>query len=133
MMREEVLNQKLISLQGFLDQAKETSENGWLVTVIQKIHGPVMHWFINFLVFKQTLIDEDRLLSRIDLLEKQANLYTKNHSEDSLQATVAKLTREKFNLENSAKSAIQKMIEETNETLLKHDELKVNIFDYFMN
>jgi hypothetical protein len=42
-MREEVLNQKLISLQGFLDQAKETSENGWLVTVIQKIHGPVMH------------------------------------------------------------------------------------------
>ena len=34
MMREEVLNQKLISLQSFLDQAKETSDNGWLVTLI---------------------------------------------------------------------------------------------------
>lgn len=32
MMREEILNQKLISLQSFIDQAKQTSENGWLVS-----------------------------------------------------------------------------------------------------
>ena len=31
MMREEILNQKLKSLQTFIDQAKEISENGWLV------------------------------------------------------------------------------------------------------
>ena len=30
-MREEMLHQKLTSLQSFIDQAKETSENGWLV------------------------------------------------------------------------------------------------------
>lgn len=30
-MREEILNQKLMSLQSFIDQAKQTSENGWLV------------------------------------------------------------------------------------------------------
>ena len=32
MMREEILHQKLNSLQNFIDQAKETSENGWLVS-----------------------------------------------------------------------------------------------------
>jgi hypothetical protein len=34
MMREEILNQKLKSLQTFIDQAKEISENGWLVGII---------------------------------------------------------------------------------------------------
>lgn len=53
-MREEVLHQKINSLQAFIDQARETSDNGWL-----------------------TLIDEDRLLSRIDFLEKQSNLNSK--------------------------------------------------------
>jgi hypothetical protein len=53
-MREEVLHQKINSLQTFIEQARETSENGWL-----------------------TLIDEDRLLSRIDFLEKQTNISTK--------------------------------------------------------
>lgn len=31
MMREEMLNKKLRTLQTFIDQAKENSENGWLV------------------------------------------------------------------------------------------------------
>ena len=53
-MREEILHQKINSLQAFIDQARETSDNGWL-----------------------TLIDEDRLLSRIDFLEKQSNLNSK--------------------------------------------------------
>ena len=32
LMREEVLHQKLTSLQGLIDQAKDHSENGWLVS-----------------------------------------------------------------------------------------------------
>lgn len=32
-MREEILNKKLRTLQTFIDQAKENSENGWLVNV----------------------------------------------------------------------------------------------------
>jgi len=32
-MREEILNQKLNTLQTFVDQAKELSENGWLVII----------------------------------------------------------------------------------------------------
>lgn len=100
-MREEVLHQKINSLQAFIDQARETSENGWL-----------------------TLIDEDRLLSRIDFLEKQSNLNNKNPNEESLRNTINNLNNEKFNIESTAKLAIQKMIEEKNETLQKYDELK---------
>lgn len=101
MMREEVLHQKLNSLQTFVDQAKETSENGWL-----------------------TLIDEDRLLSRIDFLEKQGNLQPKNATDESLKNSINNLINEKFSVENTAKIAIQKMIEERNETAQKYDELK---------
>lgn len=103
-MREEVLHQKINSLQAFIDQARETSDNGWL-----------------------TLIDEDRLLSRIDFLEKQSIVsmkVSKNPTEESLKSIISNLNNEKFNIENTAKLAIQKMIEEKNETLQKYDELK---------
>lgn len=52
-MREQVLQNKITSLQQYIQHAKEISENGWLA-----------------------LIDEDRLLSRIDYLEKQLAFYT---------------------------------------------------------
>lgn len=32
MAREEMLHQKINSLQAFIEEAKETSENGWLVS-----------------------------------------------------------------------------------------------------
>ena len=73
-MREEILSQKLISLQTFVDQAKETSENGWLVSYL--LISPSRNLIFK-LYFSKTLIDEDRLLSRIDFLEKQSNLYSK--------------------------------------------------------
>lgn len=100
-MREEILRQKITSLQTFIDQAKETSENGWL-----------------------TLIDEDRLLSRIDFLEKQLNLHNKNQTDDSLKTSIINLRTEKFGVENEAKQTIQKLIEEKNEAAQKYDELK---------
>ena len=40
---------------------------------------------------------------------------------------ISNLNSEKFNIENTAKLAIQKMIEEKNKTLQKYDELKVKI------
>jgi pSer/pThr/pTyr-binding forkhead associated (FHA) protein len=100
MMREEILNQKLNSLQKFIDQAKETSENNWL-----------------------TIIDEDRLLSRIDYLEKQCVLHTKQFTDDSLKKCINNLTNEKFNIETATKQSLEKMIEEKNETAQKLDDL----------
>lgn len=52
-MREQVLQDKINRLQNIIQHAQEISENGWLA-----------------------LIDEDRLLSRIDYLEKQLALYS---------------------------------------------------------
>ena len=89
MMREEILSQKLATLQKFIDKAKETSEANWL-----------------------TVIDEDRLLTRIDFLEKQAMLHTRPFGEESLKKCVNTLTNEKFTIETSAKQTIEKMIEE---------------------
>ncbi|CAF0710403.1 unnamed protein product [Brachionus calyciflorus] len=101
MMREEILNQKLNSLQSFIDQAKQTSENGWL-----------------------TLIQEDRLLSRIDCLEKQSNLNNKSITEDQFKKTINALREEKLKIEDSAKETIQKMIEEKIDSKKNLDELK---------
>ena len=51
----------------------------------------------------------------------------KNPNEESLKNMISNLNSEKFNIENTAKLAIQKMIEEKNKTLQKYDELKVKI------
>jgi len=100
MMREEILSQKLATLQKFIERAKETSEANWL-----------------------TLIDEDRLLTRIDFLEKQALLHTRQFSEESLKKCVNTLTNEKFTVETSAKQTIEKMIEERTINAMLNDEL----------
>lgn len=101
MAREEMLHQKINSLQAFIEEAKETSENGWL-----------------------TLISEDRLLSRIDFLEKQTLLHTKTFSDENMTKLVNSLRDEKLSIENEAKATVQKMIKEKNEISQKYDELK---------
>jgi hypothetical protein len=65
-MREQVLQDKIGRLQHIIQHAQEISENGWLA-----------------------LIDEDRLLSRIDYLEKQFALYSsKNNRNDQNQVNI---------------------------------------------
>jgi pSer/pThr/pTyr-binding forkhead associated (FHA) protein len=104
-MREDILHQKLSSLQGFIDQASETSEQGWL-----------------------TLIEEDRLLSRIDVLEKQLILASKPYpSEDTFKKSINTLREETASIETSAKQSVQSMIEEKNEIAQKLDQLKVDL------
>lgn len=100
-MREELLHQKLNSLQSYIDQAKESSENGWL-----------------------TLIDEDRLLSRIDYLEKQLLVNAKSINDENLVMKINVVKDEKSSVENSAKATIQKLIEEKTDLSKKYDELK---------
>lgn len=100
--REQALQQKITNLQNFIHHAQELSENGWLA-----------------------LIDEDRLLSRIDFLEKQLAVYSsKNTSEDTLRQTINQLKDEKYEIEKEAKLSIQKLIEEKTELIEKVDQLK---------
>lgn len=113
LMREQVLQDKINRLQNIIQHAQEISENGWLA-----------------------LIDEDRLLSRIDYLEKQLALFSSkfrqnNDStsatsmEDTMKQTINKLKEDIYEVENSAKLSIQKAIEEKIEAIQKTDELKI--------
>ena len=49
------------------------------------------------------MIEEDRLLSRIDVLEKQLILSTKNINEETFKKSINMLRDEKFTIESSAK------------------------------
>jgi pSer/pThr/pTyr-binding forkhead associated (FHA) protein len=103
--REQVLQQKLNVLTSFIEQARETSENSWI-----------------------TLISEDRLLSRIDSLEKQLILNKKPIiNESSFHKTIENLKNEKFDVETLAKEQLQQMIEEKNEIAQSYDEIKASL------
>lgn len=65
------------------------------------------------------MIDEDRLLCRIDMLEKNLNILKKNYTEDALKEEVIKLQEDKFVYQNSAKEALRKVYQERNEAVQK--------------
>ncbi|XP_050096725.1 sarcolemmal membrane-associated protein-like [Anopheles aquasalis] len=84
--REQILETKLISLQKMVETTKQNSTLGW-----------------------QAMIDEDRLLSRIDMLEKKLQYCQKNLTEDKLREDLAKLLEEKHQYQNSAKETMYKL------------------------
>ena len=110
--REEALNKKLRTLQAFIEQAKENSENSWL-----------------------TLIQEDRLMTRIDYLEKQnisikmaaAAAAAANNNSDNNQTTaiVNSLRDDKLKIETAAKETVEKIIVEKNALAQQLDDLRV--------
>lgn len=58
------------------------------------------------------MIDEDRLLSRIDMLEKKLQCFQKGMTDDKLREEVLKLQDEKYQYQNSAKDALRKVHQE---------------------
>lgn len=67
----------------------------------------------------QALIDEDRLLSRIDHLEKKLLCFSKPLSEDKLREEIMKLQNEKMLYQTSAKQALKKVYNERMEAIQK--------------
>ena len=67
----------------------------------------------------QALVDEDRLLSRIDLLEKKLLCFSKPLSEDKLREEIMKLQNEKMLYQMSAKQALKKVYNERMEAIQK--------------
>ncbi|CDW52149.1 FHA domain containing protein [Trichuris trichiura] len=65
----------------------------------------------------QALIDEDRLLSRIETLESQLEVLSKNYSEDSLKNELLRLTSEKANMESAAKDSLNRVMMEKMEAV----------------
>jgi DNA repair exonuclease SbcCD ATPase subunit len=64
-------------------------------------------------------VDEDRLLSRIDLLEKKLLCFSKPLSEDKLREEIMKLQNEKMLYQTSAKHALKKVYNERMEAIQK--------------
>lgn len=67
----------------------------------------------------QALVDEDRLLSRIDLLEKKLLCFSIPLSEDKLREEIMKLQNEKMLYQTSAKQALKKVYNERMEAIQK--------------
>lgn len=87
--REQILETKLTSLQKMVEATKHNSALGW-----------------------QAMIDEDRLLSRIDMLEKKLQYFQKSMTDDKLREELLKLQDEKFQYQNSAKETLWKVHQE---------------------
>ncbi|KAL4226414.1 hypothetical protein ACF0H5_014397 [Mactra antiquata] len=99
--REKMLEQKLSTLQKLVQNTQESSEGGW-----------------------QALIDEDRLLSRLEVLENQLHAYSKNHTEDTLRQELVQLQEEKLNYETTAKESLMKVLQEKIEAVGKLSDLE---------
>ena len=72
----------------------------------------------------QAMIDEDRLLSRIDMLEKKLQYCQKNITEDKLREELLKLVDEKEEYQNAAKEAMYKLHQERHEAVHKQISLE---------
>lgn len=92
--REHMLQQKLEVLENILSSTQEATQSSW-----------------------QALINEDRLLSRIEMLESQLALYSKNISNDKIKEDMNQLLNDKNKFELLAKDSLRRSIEEKNEAL----------------
>ncbi|KTG38268.1 hypothetical protein cypCar_00020440 [Cyprinus carpio] len=100
--REQMLEQKLATLQRLLASTQEASESSW-----------------------QALIDEDRLLSRLEVMGNQLQAYSKNQTEDGIRKELVALTEDKHNYETTAKESLRRVLQEKIEVVRKLSEVEV--------
>ncbi|XP_043840021.1 sarcolemmal membrane-associated protein isoform X4 [Dromiciops gliroides] len=99
--REQMLEQKLATLQRLLAITQEASDTGW-----------------------QALIDEDRLLSRLEVMGNQLQVCSKNQTEDSLRKELVALQEDKHNYETTAKESLRRVLQEKIEVVRKLSEVE---------
>ncbi|XP_026077539.1 sarcolemmal membrane-associated protein-like isoform X5 [Carassius auratus] len=99
--REQMLEQKLATLQRLLASTQEASESSW-----------------------QALIDEDRLLSRLEVMGNQLQAYSKNQPEDGIRKELVALTEDKHNYETTAKESLKRVLQEKIEVVRKLSEVE---------
>ncbi|KAM8759223.1 sarcolemmal membrane-associated protein isoform 8-T8 [Rhynchonycteris naso] len=99
--REQMLEQKLATLQRLLAITQEASDTSW-----------------------QALIDEDRLLSRLEVMGNQLQVCSKNQTEDSLRKELIALQEDKHNYEMTAKESLRRVLQEKIEVVRKLSEVE---------
>uniref|UniRef100_A0A672ZE43 Sarcolemmal membrane-associated protein n=1 Tax=Sphaeramia orbicularis TaxID=375764 RepID=A0A672ZE43_9TELE len=99
--REQMLEQKLATLQRLLATTQEASESSW-----------------------QALIDEDRLLSRLEVMGSQLQAYSKSQTEDGIRKELLALQEDKHNYETTAKESLRRVLQEKIEVVRKLSEVE---------
>ncbi|XP_054708040.1 sarcolemmal membrane-associated protein-like [Uloborus diversus] len=99
--REQILENKLGTLQKVVANTQDESDIGW-----------------------KALIEEDRLLSRIETLESQLQTCGKNVTEEKLKDDVVKLQEDKDKYQIAAKESLKKVLQEKLEAIRKVQDLE---------
>eukprot|EP00092_Neocalanus_flemingeri_P037773 GFUD01041121.1.p1 GENE.GFUD01041121.1~~GFUD01041121.1.p1 ORF type:complete len:760 (-),score=245.19 GFUD01041121.1:42-2321(-) len=99
--REQLLENKLLSLQRLIADTEGASQQGW-----------------------KALMDEDRLLTRVEILESQLTTYGKNMTEDKLREETKRLMEEKETYQNTAKDTLKKIVDEKLDSSKKLKEVE---------
>ncbi|KAG8185736.1 hypothetical protein JTE90_000722 [Oedothorax gibbosus] len=99
--REQVLENKLGTLQKVVANTQDESDIGW-----------------------KALIEEDRLLSRIETLESQLQTCGKNVTDEKLKDDVVKLQEDKDKYQIAAKESLKKVLQEKLEAVQKVQDLE---------
>ncbi|XP_045931556.1 sarcolemma associated protein a isoform X3 [Micropterus dolomieu] len=99
--REQMLEQKLATLQRLLANTQEASESSW-----------------------QALIDEDRLLSRLEVMGSQLQAYSKSQTEEGIRKELLALQEDKHNYETTAKESLRRVLQEKIEVVRKLSEVE---------
>uniref|UniRef100_A0A673VQ40 Sarcolemmal membrane-associated protein n=1 Tax=Suricata suricatta TaxID=37032 RepID=A0A673VQ40_SURSU len=74
--------------------------------------------------YLQALIDEDRLLSRLEVMGNQLQACSKNQTEDSLRKELIALQEDKHNYETTAKESLRRVLQEKIEVVRKLSEVE---------
>ncbi|XP_029907607.1 sarcolemma associated protein a isoform X3 [Myripristis murdjan] len=99
--REQMLEQKLATLQRLLATTQEASESSW-----------------------QALIHEDRLLSRLEVMGSQLQAYSKSQTEEGMRKELLALQEDKHNYETTAKESLRRVLQEKIEVVRKLSEVE---------
>ncbi|XP_070558744.1 sarcolemmal membrane-associated protein-like isoform X1 [Ptychodera flava] len=99
--REQMLEQKLAALQRIVANTQEASENSW-----------------------QALINEDRLLSRLEVLETQLQSLSKAQPEESIRKELVALQEDKHKYETTAKESLRRVLQEKLDAVRKLSDLE---------
>ncbi|CAG0902762.1 unnamed protein product [Cyprideis torosa] len=99
--REKQLQSKMAVLQALVDRTKESSEGGW-----------------------KALVDEDRVLSKLETLEGQMQIYAKNLNDEKWAEELSRLRSERVEYESKAKESVRKVLQEKVDVMKECEDLK---------
>ncbi|EEC09797.1 conserved hypothetical protein, partial [Ixodes scapularis] len=101
--REQILQNKMATLLRVVSSTQEATENNW-----------------------KAMIEEDRLLNRIETLEAQLVVCAKSTTDDKLREEIARLQEERDRYQNSAKESLRKALQEKLEAVRRVQDLEAS-------